>query len=136
MSADTGFNQTVAQDAVELIIDTEADVRLLTDAVAYDDGDADIDTKEVDAASYDRVTVPEADWGISFDVANGELTLENDAEVDFGEAEEDWGTVVDVVIQAPGTDQFIRADEPNDPEITAGESVSFPVGEITYTLGP
>jgi len=136
MASDTGLNQTAATTAVNAIISGGADVRLLNTAVSYDDVAADIDTKEVSATDYSPVNVPEADWNIAYDAANGELTLTNSAVVDFGEVANDYGVVVDVVIQDPTTDEFIRADEVNDPEITTGELVRFPAGEITYTLGP
>ncbi|HMA77588.1 MAG TPA: hypothetical protein VKP88_00415 [Candidatus Paceibacterota bacterium] len=136
MASDTGLNQTAATTAVNAIISGGADVRLLNTAVSYDDVAADIDTKEVSATDYSPVNVPEADWNIAYDAANGELTLTNSAVVDFGEVANDYGVVVDVVIQDPTTDEFIRADEVNDPDITAGEQVRFPAGEITYTLGP
>ena len=136
MASDTGLNQTAATTAVNAIISGGADVRLLNTAVSYDDVAADIDTKEVSATDYSPANVPEADWNIAYDAANGELTLTNSAVVDFGEVANDYGVVVDVVIQDPTTDEFIRADEVNDPDITAGEQVRFPAGEITYTLGP
>src|SRR6056297_2549411 len=135
MASDTGLNQTAATTAVNAIISGGADVRLLNTAVSYDDVAADIDTKEVSATDYSPVNVPEADWNIAYDAANGGLTLTNSAVVDFGEVANDYGVVVDVVIQDPTTDEFIRADEVNDPDITAGEQVRFPAGEITYTLG-
>ena len=136
MSSETGFNQAQASEAVDLIISGGADVRLITDPLAYDDTNTELDAKEVDAADYDSVNVPEADWDVSFDVPQGELTLTNDELIDFGEAENDWGVIVDVAIQDPQTDRFIRADEVNDPDITTGELVRFPAGEIVYTLGP
>jgi len=136
MASDTGLNQTAATTAVDAIISGGADVRLMTTALAYDDVGADLDSKEVSAADYSPVNVAEADWSISYDVANGELTLTNSVVVDFGTTQNDYGTVVDVAIHDPTTDEFIRADEVNDPNITTGEDVSFPAGEITYTLGP
>ena len=136
MAIETGLNQTAATTAVEAIISDGADVRLMNDALAYDDVAADLDTKEVSAEDYSPVNVPEADWSVTYDAANGELTLTNDAVVDFGEVTNDYGVVVDVAIQDPSTDEFIRADEVNNPDITAGEQVRFPAGEITYTLGP
>ena len=136
MSSETGFNQTAADNAVDNIISGGADVRLMTTALDYDDTASDLDTKEVDEADYDAVTVPEADWDVSFDVAGNELTLTNDEVVDFGEAQSDWGVIVDVAIHDAGSDLFIIADEPNDPDITSGEQIEFPVGDINYTLGP
>lgn len=135
MSDSTGFNQTAATDAIDLIISGGAEVRLMTTGLAYDDTESDLDSKEVSATSYDSVTVAEGDWSVSYDVAGNTATLENAAEIDFGIAGEDWGTVVDFAIHEPATDRFIIADETNDPEITAGEDVSFPANSITYTLG-
>jgi hypothetical protein len=135
MAIETGLNQTAAEAAVNEIIAGGADVRLMTTALDYQDVATDLDTKEVSAADYSPVSVAEADWAITPDAANGELTLDNAAVVDFGEAQNDYGVVVDVAIHAPGTDKFIRADEVNDPDITAGEEIRFPAGEISYTLG-
>jgi len=136
MSSESGLNETAAEYAIDGIVDPDADVRLFTTALNYDDTASDLDTKEVSAADYTSVNVPITDWSIAFDNTNNEATVENAVEVDFGETENDWGTVVDVAIHQSGTDRFIIADEPNDPEITTGEQVSFPVGDITYTLGP
>ena len=136
MSSESGLNETAAEYAIDGIVDPDADVRLFTTALNYDDTASDLDTKEVSAADYTSVNVALADWDVNFDATNNEATLQNGVEVDFGETENDWGTVVDVAIHRPGTDRFIIADEPNDPEITTGEQVSFPVGDITYTLGP
>jgi hypothetical protein len=136
MASDTGLNKTAATTAVNAIISGGANVRLMTTALAYDDVATDLATKEVSAADYSAVNVAEADWSISHDIPNGELTLTNSAVVDFGEATNDYGVVVDVAIQDPTTDEFIRADEVNDPNITAGEKIRFPAGEITYTFGP
>ena len=136
MAIETGFNQSAAETAVNQIISGGADVRLMTTSLSYDDTATELDSKEVSSTDYTTVNVPDADWDITFDVANGELTLTNNALVDFGETQNDWGTVVDVAIHNDGTDDFIRADEVNDPEITTGELVRFPAGEITYTLGP
>lgn len=135
MAIETGFNQTAAEAAVNEIIAGGADVRLMTTALDYQDVATDLDTKEVSAADYSPVSVAEADWATTADAANGQLTLDNAAVVDFGEAQNDYGVVVDVAIHAPGTDKFIRADEVNDPDITAGEEIRFPAGEISYTLG-
>lgn len=135
MSSTTGFNQTAAGNAIDLIISGGADVRLMTSELAYNDLATDLDTKEVSAASYSAVTVSEANWSVSFDGTDNTATLTNDSVVDFGDAAEDWGTVVAIAIHQAGTDNFIISDETNDSQITTGESVSFPAGEITYTLG-
>ena len=135
MGTRTGFNSSAAADAIDTIISGGADVRLFTSELAYGDTQTELDSKEVSAESYSAVNVDEADWTVSSDSTNEESTLENAASVDFGSAQEDWGTVVDAAIHDPTTDSFIIADEVNDPTITAGEDVSFPAGEITYTLG-
>ena len=136
MSNSSGLNQTAAGNTIDLIISGGADVRLMTTALEYSDTATELDSKEVSATDYSSVNVDEADWDVSFDGTNNEATLENGVEVSFGETENDWGTVVDVAIHDPTTDEFIIADEVNDPQITTGELVRFPSGEITYTLGP
>lgn len=135
-SSETGFGKTVATDAVNQIISGGADVKLMTSAVDYTDTESDLDSKEVSAADYDPVNVPEADWSFTYDNSTNKLTLENSAQVDFGTAQNDYGVVKEIVIHDDGTDQFIIADETNDPDITAGEDVRFPANNITYTLGP
>ncbi|WP_157972354.1 hypothetical protein [Saliphagus sp. LR7] len=130
-----GLNQTAAQSAIDVIIAGGADIRLMTTSVNYDDTQTELDTKEVGTADYSAETVAQADWTTTADVPGENTTLENDVVIDFGQAENDWGTVVDVVIHDADTDEFIVADEPNDPEITIGEEVSIPAGAITYTLG-
>jgi len=130
----TGLNDNAAVAAINNIVSNGATVRLMTQAVAYDDNASDLDAKEVSETSYDSVSVPEADWGITADVANDQTTLENNAEIDFGEAQQDWGTVVEAVIQDGATDSFIITGLSNDATITDGTSVSFPSGAITYTL--
>ena len=74
-------------------------------------------------------------FNLSFDVANSQVTLENANTVDFGTTSNDYGTIVEVAIHAPTTDKFIRLDEPNDPNVTSGETISFPAGDLTFTLG-
>lgn len=135
MSDTTGLNQTTAGDAINLIISGGADVRLMTSELAYGDTATELDSKEVSGASYSAQSVTEANWTVSFDSTDNTATLTNDAEIDYGEAGEDWGVVVDFAIHNPATDQFIIADEPNNPDITQGENVSFPADAITYTLG-
>lgn len=130
-----GLNQTAAQSAINLIIAGGADVRLMTTAVNYDDTQTELDTKEVGASDYAAVNVAEADWTTTPDATAENTTLENGALIDYGQAQNDWGTVVDVVVHDPATDEFIIADEPNDPNITLGEEVSIPAGSLTYTLG-
>ena len=135
MSATTGFNQTAAASAIDNIIAGGADIRLVTEQLEYGDGDAELGTKEVTAGDYTVQTVAEADWNVTFDAANNTATLENANEIAYGEIENDWGTIVDFAIQDPGTDEFIIADEPNNPELTTGEDVAFSAGAISYTLG-
>lgn len=130
----TGFNDTLAADAIDVLISGGADVRLFTSELAYDDNATDLDSKEVSATDYSAVSVVEADWNVTADAVNEETTLENGAVVDFGTSQNNWGVVVDAAIHDPGTDRFIIADEVNDPDITAGEGVRFPSGEITYSI--
>lgn len=135
MSADTGLNQAAAQAAIDNIIAGGADVRLMTTALNYDDTATELDSKEVSAASYAAQNVAETAWSVTFDTTNGTATLTNDNQIDFGQAQEDWGTVLEIAVHNPSSDLFIRSDETNDPQITQGEEVSIPAGEITYTLG-
>jgi len=135
MSTRPGFNETAADSAINNIIAGGADVRLFTTELAYTDTATELDNKEVSAADYGPVNVAEADWSKTVDATNNETVLENANEVDFGETQNDWGIVVDAAIHDPTTDEFIIADEVNDPDITTGEQVSFPAGEISYTIG-
>jgi hypothetical protein len=135
MSATTGLSQAAAQAAVNEVISAGADVRLFTTALAYDDTASDLNSKEVSATGYSPVTVAEADWNLTFDVANSQVTLTNANTVDFGTTSSNYGTIVEVAIHENGTDKFIRLDEPNDPNVTSGETISFPVGELEFVLG-
>lgn len=136
MSADTGRNQAEQQEAIEQFLQNGVDVRLFTSELAYDDVAADLDTKEVSAASYAAVSTTDlTDWSISHDAANGQMTITNDVDLDFGLAEEDWGTVVDGCLHIAGTDRIIRADEVDDPEITQGEEIVLPAGQFEATFG-
>jgi len=135
MGTRTGFNDVLASDAIDVLISGGADVRLFTSQLAYDDNATDLDSKEISATDYTAVSVTEANWNVTADVANEETTLENGTTVDFGTAQNDWGVVVDAAIYDPTTDRFIIADEINDPDITSGEDVQFPTGEISYTIG-
>jgi len=135
MSATTGFNQAAATSAINNIISGGADIRLVTQELDYGDGDTELSNKEVTAADYTVQTVAEADWTVTFDAANNTATLENANEISYGEITNDWGVIVAFAIQDPATDEFIIVDETEDPELTAGEDVSFPAGIISYTLG-
>ena len=133
MSSNTGGSETMHSNAIDLVIGDGADVRLMAESVDYGDGPTELDSKELSGTGYSSVNVSEADWSVSTDAATRTSTLTNDNEVDFGESDSDWGTVVEVVIDG-GNGDYIVADEPNDPELT-GEEYSFPAGEIEYTLG-
>jgi len=135
MSQTSGFNQTAAESAIDNIIAGGADVRLMNSQLDYTDGDTELGNKEVSAADYTIKNVAEADWTVSFDSSTNTATLENASEIDYGEIQNDWGVILDVAIQDPTTDEFIIADETNEPDLTTGEEVSFLPGEITYTLG-
>jgi len=135
MSQTSGFNQTAAQSAINNIIAGGADVRLMTSQVVYTDGDTELGNKEVSAADYTVQSIAEANWIVSFDSTTNTATLENANEISYGTINNDWGIIVDIAIQDPTTDEFIIADEPNQPDLTSGEDVSFTAGGITYTLG-
>ncbi|OYR79321.1 hypothetical protein DJ84_18375 [Halorubrum ezzemoulense] len=131
MSTESGLNQTAAQAAIDLIISGGADIRLMGQAVDYGDTATNLDSKEVDTSgNYSSISVSEADF--STVAGTGILELQNDNVLDWGAL--DVGTITDVVIHDPGTDQFIRADEINDPE-TTGEQVTIPADTVLYTLG-
>lgn len=130
----TGLNQDGAAAAIQNIIGTSADVRLMGTAVDYDDGATELSTKEIDGDDYAAQTVAEADWTITPNVGGEDSELTNDNEIDFGTAGSNWGNVVDVVIHGDG-DEFIIADEPSNPDVTMGAEVTIAAGAITYTLG-
>jgi hypothetical protein len=107
----------------------------MTSQLDYTDGDTELGNKEVSAADYTVKSIAEADWTVSFDSSTNTATLENANSISYGEIQNDWGVIVDIAIQDPGTDEFIIADEPDTPDLTTGEDVSFPAGDLTYTLG-
>jgi len=135
MSQTSGFNQTAAQSAIDNIIAGGADVRLMTSQLDYGDTNTELGNKEVSAADYTVKSIAEADWNVTFDTTTNTATVENANEISYGQIENDWGTVLDIAIHDPTTDEFIIADEPNEPDLTTGEDVSFAAGDITYTLG-
>ena len=135
MSQTSGFNQTAAQSAIDNIIAGGADVRLMNSQLDYTDGDTELGNKEVSAADYTVKNIAEADWTVSFDSSTNTATLENANEISYGQINNDWGTILDIAIQDPTTDEFIIADEPNQPDLTTGEDVSFAAGDLSYTLG-
>ena len=131
MPSDTGFNDTAAEEAITNVISGGATVHLLGggDTAEYTDGETEIDDK-----SDAQVSVAEADFTIttpsSFDAV---ATLSNDNDLEYGALS--IGTVDDIVIQNDDNpDQFIRGDEPNDPELT-GEEVTLPAGTVLYEFG-
>jgi len=135
MSQTSGFNQTAAQSAIDNIIAGGADVRLMTSQLDYTDGDTELGNKEVDAADYTVKNIAEVDWTVSFDSTTNTATVENANEISYGQINNDWGTILDIAIHDPTTDEFIIADEPNQPDLTTGEDVSFAAGDLSYTLG-
>jgi hypothetical protein len=135
MSQTSGFNQTAADSAIDNIIAGGADVRLMTSQLGYNDTNTELGNKEVSAADYTVKSIAEADWTVSFDATTNTATLENANSISYGTINNNWGEILDIAIQDPTTDEFIIADEPDTPNLTSGEDVSFPAGSITYTLG-
>lgn len=127
----TGYNDTAAEDAVRNVISGGATVHLLGDGdtAEYTDGETEINDK-----SDAQVSVDEADFTITTPTNfSGATTLENDNDLEYGALS--IGTVDDIVIQNDANpDQFIRGDEPNDPELT-GEEVTLPAGTVLYEFG-
>ena len=131
MTDTTGFGGAAAEAAIQNIIDGGATVHLFGggDQSLYGDEAADIEAKSDAEISVDEVdftiTIPEG-----FD---GEATLENDNDLEFGPL--DIGEVDDVVIQNNANgDLFISGDEPNNPELT-GEDVTLAAGTTLYRFG-
>ena len=127
----TGYNDSAAEAAILNLISGGATVHLLGDGdtADYTDGETEINDK-----SDAQVSVDEDDFTIttpsSFDAV---ATLSNDNDLEYGALS--IGTVDDIVIQNDDNpDQFIRGDEPNDPELT-GEEVTLPAGTTLYEFG-
>ncbi len=93
------------------------------------------EVNEVDAASYDRQQVMEADWTVS---GSDPTNLTNDNTIDFGEATESWGDVTHYVIWDGATDTdnalVTGALDDSPHSITSGEQVSIPAGGVSVDL--
>jgi len=131
MSDTTGYNESSAEAAVSNVISGGATVHLYGggDTADYTDTGTEVSNKS-DAS----VQVAEDDFTITTpDDFSGATTLENDNDLSYGALS--IGTVDDIVIQNDANpDQFIRGDEPNDPELT-GEEVTLPAGTVLYEFG-
>lgn len=128
---DTGAGENLAQAMVEQLISGGATVHLLGggDTMTYTDGDTELTSK-----SDSTVQVAEADWTITNPADfSGTTDLSNDNELDFGTPS--IGTVDQIVIQNDtNTDQWVVADEPNNPDLT-GENVTIAANTTMYELG-
>lgn len=129
MTSSTGFNESAAQSAAEVITSGGVTIHLCTTTLNYSDG-----ATAVSSASASSANVAEADLTITTPSGfAGTTTIENDNEVAFGTV--DAGTIVEIVIQNQNTgDIFVLADEPNDPD-TTGEDVNLPANTTLYELG-
>ncbi len=97
-----------------------------------DPGDDDTGT-EVSATNYSRVEVT-ADFEAAGATADREVN--NDAEIEFAEAQESWGTVTHIGIRdaATGGNLLDHGALDNSKAIEAGDKPIFKVGEITGSL--
>jgi len=91
-------------------------------------GDPDGAGTEVTGVDYGRVDA-------SFGAAAGGAAA-NDAEIDFGVAGGDWGEVTHFGIHTTETGGALMAsgELSASAEITSGEDVSFPIGDLVLTL--
>ena len=72
-----------------------------------DEGNNPDATAEVDAASYNRVAGPAADWEVTGD---GPTVATNNAEINFGDPQENWGNVTHFAIWTE--DEGVAGEEP------------------------
>lgn len=128
---DSGYNESAAVQEPETVISGGITVHLFGggSTLNYSDTATEISNKSDASVNVARtaltVTTP-ADF-------TGVTTLENDNVIDFGS--QSIGTVDDIVIQSQSnTDRAIRADEPNNPDLT-GEDVSIPANTVLYEFG-
>jgi len=91
-------------------------------------GDPDDGGTEVSGVDYGRVN---ASFGAAADGAAA-----NDAQVDFGTAGGDWGTVTHFGVHTLETGGALMAsgELSASAEITSGEAVTFEIGDLTLTL--
>lgn len=130
-TSDTGAGENLAQRMVEQVITGGATVHLYGGGATANYSDT---STEISSKSDATVQVAEADWTITTPADfSGTVTIENNNELNFGSL--DIGVVDQVVIQNDvNADDFVLAQEPNDPNLT-GESVSISAGTTIYEFG-
>ena len=121
------FTADREQQALQDIIDGGVDVAL-HDSDPSNDPDG---STEITAGDYSRATVPESDWSFSGD---GPTEMTNDAPIDFGEAESNWGDV-EWASLVNGNDFEVTIDlGESGGSVPDGVEVSFNSGEIEVTI--
>ena len=94
-----------------------------------DEGNNPDGTEEVDAASYDRVAVPAADWEVTGD---GPTVAENTAEINFGDPQEEWGNVTHFAIWTE--DEGVEGEEPlsSTQELDVAQDIDANTDEVRF----
>ena len=124
------FSAHREQETLEAMRDGGLEISLhLQDEGNDPDGSDEVSESDT---GYERAETSESDWDISGD---GPTTMENNTEIDFGQAQDDWGEVEYFALWTGAdaeTSTVELAGAPHD--ITTGEEISIPQGELTVEV--
>lgn len=109
---------------------------LYVGAHTSDPGNAPDGSTEVSAADYARVQTAPADWSTS---GNGPSTATNDVDIEFAEAQNNWGTISfitvwDSTVGTTGEAAYTKYSIPSPKTIETGDILRLPSGQITFDI--
>jgi len=127
-------SNSLANDMLDAIFQTGgygAPVGLYLALYTVNPGDDDSGT-EVDATSYERVDISN-----KFQTPASNREIKNDAEIEFPEAEESWGTVTHVGVRTHDGDPTAGellwwAELEVEKVISAGDQLRFRIDDLTF----
>lgn len=136
MSDFTDDTEDAIGDALFNDTDFPGVTTLYVGAHTADPGNNPDGSTEVGAADYDRVQTSPSEWSTS---GNAPRTATNDNDVEFAEAENDWGTITHIVVWdneqgATGETPYTTYALDSSVEINAGDILRFPAGDITFDI--
>ena len=90
-------------------------------------------TNEVSAGDYSRVLTESDDWSTS---GNGPRQATNDVDVEFAEAENDWGEITHITVWDDLSDGTAYTKYALDTSVTinTGDILRFPTNDITFDI--
>lgn len=116
--------------------DMTGKANLYVGAHTSDPGNSPDGSTEVGATDYDRVQTAPGDWSVS---GNGPKTATNDVDVEFAEAQNDWGTITHITVWddtegASGETAYTKYALDSSVDINAGDILRFPANDITFDI--